>query len=205
MFFRLLVIVLIVIGGYFSFEILRFHSFPEKTIATAPQYLVQKPQNKKTNEKITIVEFLDYNCSHCQTIHGPLQEVLQNNRNIEYIARPIPILGDTSEQLVRLALAAGHLGKFWDFHHALLTFPAGNLTKNQIRSAAKVANIDFETLSDIAKSEKVERDFQRNINAAIAVDIDSAPTFVINETVYIPEGENIRSQDLQKVIDTIAR
>ena len=205
MFFRLLVIVLVVVGGYFSFEIVRFHSFSSQNTAGAPQYLVQEPQSKTKDEKITVVEFLDYNCSYCQTIHNSVQEVIKNNSNVEYIARPIPILGDASEQLVRLALAAGHLGNFWDFHHALMTFPAGHLTQKQIRSAAKAANLDFEKLSRLARSEKVTRDYQSNLKAAIDIDLDSTPTFLINEEVYVPEDGLIKSQDLQKAIDTLAR
>lgn len=201
MFFRLLVIVLIVLGGYFSFEIVRFHSFSEQKTAVAPQYLVQEAPNKEVNDKITVVEFLDYNCPYCQKIHDPLQEVIKKNDNVEYIARPIPIVGDASEQLVRLALAAGHLGRFWDFHQALMTFPAGYLTQKQIRSAAQAANLDFEKLSQLARSEKVTKDFENNINAAIEINLNSTPTFIINEKVYVPEDD----QDLQEVMETIAR
>ena len=204
MLFRFLVIILFVIGGYFSFEIIRFHTNSVPPLET-PQYLVQNAQNPQAEDKITIVEFLDYHCSSCQKAHKPLQEVLRDNKNIEYIVRPVPVIGDTSEELVKLSLAAGHMGKFWELHHALMRFPAGNLTQEQIRSAVAKANLNFEELSKFAQSAKVRRDFQKNINAAIAINLDAAPTFLINETKFIPRDENLRSQDLQKIIDDVSQ
>ena len=48
------------------------------------------------NSKVTIVEFIDYNCGYCKKNHNIIMEFLKKNGNIRYIVKELPILGERS-------------------------------------------------------------------------------------------------------------
>jgi protein-disulfide isomerase len=54
---------------------------------------------------ITVVEFLDYQCTFCRRAHPDLQELLGADGDIRWIVKELPILGPGSELASRAAIA----------------------------------------------------------------------------------------------------
>jgi protein-disulfide isomerase len=54
---------------------------------------------------VTIVEFLDYQCSFCRRAHGEIMSLLSEDGNIRWIVKEMPILGPASETASRAAIA----------------------------------------------------------------------------------------------------
>src|SRR6185295_1294162 len=95
-----------------SFKLIIFSLFASFSVAcfadTATWLLNEKNDpvagNKKGN--ITIVEFFDYQCSHCSNMTPVLQKIIKQNPNVRVVYKEYPIRGMISEYAARAALAA---------------------------------------------------------------------------------------------------
>ncbi|MEM6780625.1 MAG: thioredoxin domain-containing protein [Pseudomonadota bacterium] len=152
------------------------------------------------NAPVTIIEFVDYNCPYCRTVHPVVQEVLNMRSDIHYIARPIGPLSDNSEKLVKLTLAAGLQGKFWEMHHAFLSYK-GRINDKVADQIAEENGVDLEQLYADATGEEVNEYFRANVAASGALGIRFIPGFMINKTIFVPDSENLTAQDFLRVIN----
>ena len=48
------------------------------------------------NSELKIVEFIDYNCGYCKKNHEIIMNILNENEDIKYIIKELPILGESS-------------------------------------------------------------------------------------------------------------
>ena len=48
------------------------------------------------NSELKIVEFIDYNCGYCKKNHEIMMNILNENNDIKYIIKELPILGESS-------------------------------------------------------------------------------------------------------------
>ena len=65
-----------------------------------------------------IYEFVDYNCGYCQKFHQELINVMKDN-SLKLVIIQMPILGNFSEELTKLALASSLQGQFKVVHNYL--------------------------------------------------------------------------------------
>ena len=114
MLFRVFIVILVLAASYALFEIYRFSSMGYAVRSTKAEFVVQGPDKPTA----TMVEFLDYNCGFCRELHPAIKDFLDIRKDVRYIARPIAVLGEGSERLARIALAAGLQDKFWEMHDA---------------------------------------------------------------------------------------
>ena len=77
------------------------------------------PIGGNANGKVTIVEFSDYQCSHCVEVAPIVDGAIKDNSNVRVVVKEFPIRGPVSDIAARAALAANKQGKYWDFHVAL--------------------------------------------------------------------------------------
>src|SRR5689334_12549783 len=56
--------------------------------------------------KVTVVEFFDYQCSHCMTMAPVIEAIIKNNPNVRVVFKDFPIRGPVSEFAAKAALAA---------------------------------------------------------------------------------------------------
>lgn len=181
MFFRVCVVILVLAACYALFEIYRFSAMDYAVRSTKADYVVRGPEKSKT----TMVEFLDYNCGFCRELHPSIKDLLDIRPDVRYIARPIAVLGEDSERLARIALAAGVQDKFWDMHNAFLSAGKGVAIDDKfIRETAALYDIDYDRLMKDADGPQVTKIFQDNVNDAEDVGIYSTPTVVIGN-VYV--------------------
>ncbi len=71
-----------------------------------------------TNSAKVIYEFVDYNCGYCQKFHQELINVMNDN-SLKLVIIQMPILGNFSEELTKLALASSLQGQFKVVHNYL--------------------------------------------------------------------------------------
>ena len=66
---------------------------------------------------VTLVEFADYQCSHCQAAAVAIDEAMSAFRDqVKVVFVDFPIKGAYSERAAFGAACAGEQGKFWQFH-----------------------------------------------------------------------------------------
>ena len=73
---------------------------------------------------ITLVEFVDYKCSHCRKAAEIVRELLKEDDNIRFIVKEFPILGEASLTTSKFAIAVKNIGgleKYKLAHEILLT------------------------------------------------------------------------------------
>ena len=93
-------------------------------ILTVPKadFLVRSA--KGNHSGLTIVEFVNYDCSFCKKTHLTLLDFMQRHPEINYVVRPVPYANGGAEQAAEYAIAAGLQGKFWEIDKALVDYDA---------------------------------------------------------------------------------
>ncbi len=71
----------------------------------------------------TIVEFFDYNCHFCQRAMADMQEFIENDKDVRFILKEFPVLGEASFEASRVSLAFSRVmpEKYPQFHIDLLS------------------------------------------------------------------------------------
>ena len=87
-------------------------SIKNLNLAHHPMYLGD------SNSAKVIYEFVDYNCGYCQKFHQELINVMNDN-SLKLVIIQMPILGNFSEELTKLALASSLQGQFKVVHNYL--------------------------------------------------------------------------------------
>ena len=87
-------------------------SIKNLNLAYHPMYLGNQ------NSAKVIYEFVDYNCGYCQKFHQELINVMNDN-SLKLVIIQMPILGNFSEELTKLALASSLQGQFKVVHNYL--------------------------------------------------------------------------------------
>lgn len=134
-----------------------------------------------TSGNVTLVEFLDYQCSHCIEMTPILASLIHNNTNLRVVYKLLPVRGPQSEQAAKAALAANLLGKFKDFNHALLT-SSQPLSDDVIFNLAKSNGLNVEALKKDMKKAAMTNNIDSNMTLATDLAIPGTPAFFIGKT-----------------------
>lgn len=187
MLFRIFVILLVLAGGYASFEISRFTLMIHTLRATQAPFAIQD-KNPETSSLI-LVEFLDYGCGKCKPVHRIVKDFMDVQTNIKYIVRPLASQVEETSHLASIALAAGLQDKFWALHEAFIAHE-GTIDERFIRETAGLYGIDYERLMEDSKSEKIQNILNDNREAILNYDIASVPFLLLGKTFL--EGQNFQ-------------
>lgn len=131
---------------------------------------------------ITIVEYLDYNCSYCRKLAPELAQVVRDDGKVRLIFKDWPILGPVSVYASRLALASKYQGKFVIAHQALIK-TSSRLTEPRVRALMADAKIDVDrALKDMAANAgAIDAILKRNSDQATAFGFNGTPSFIIGK------------------------
>ena len=70
--------------------------------------------------KLTIVEFMDYNCGHCKNLAKTLENILETNKDVRVVVKDLPIFGESSMIAAKAAYAAAKQNQYAKFHYAAI-------------------------------------------------------------------------------------
>ena len=139
------------------------------------------PVSGNPKGKVTVVEFFDYQCSHCIDMVPVITNILQKNPSVRVVFKEFPIRGPLSERASRAALAANLQGKYWPLHHAMLTSNAP-LTDAVIFKLAKENGIDVDKLIVSMNSKAISKELDATQRLAQTLNISGTPAFFIGPT-----------------------
>jgi protein-disulfide isomerase len=128
---------------------------------------------------VTVVEFFDYQCSHCINMAYTMQSIISRNHDVRVVFKEYPIRGHMSELASRAALAANMQGKYYTMNHALLT---ANLSEATIYSIAKAKGLNVNKLKKDMYSSTVNNTLAMNNRLAKELGIAGTPAFFIGKT-----------------------
>lgn len=149
---------------------------------------------------VTLVEFFDYQCSFCKKVHPSITRLLKEDKNLRYVYKEFPILGQASLIAARAALAAKGLGQYHKISNALME-SRGALNAERIFSIAKASGLDVEKLKvEMGRSkEEIKTIIRRNYKLAEALNINGTPAFVIgNQVIHGAAGYDALKSAIDK-------
>ncbi|MEL6766637.1 MAG: DsbA family protein [Pseudomonadota bacterium] len=133
---------------------------------------------------ITVVEFLDYRCGFCKRAHPAVKEVLETDENVRLIVREFPILGPESVVAGRMAMAAYRLDAelYPSLNDELMAF-RGDLTETMAYRIAGQVGYDIAELKELAASDEIASEIDKNYQLAEVLGIQGTPTFIIGDRI----------------------
>jgi protein-disulfide isomerase len=160
------------------------------------------------NPVVTITEFFDYECSHCQQAFRGLHELLDLNPDrLRLVIRHFPLDQSCNRSMSRtvyqhscsyakLANCAREQHRFWDAHTYLFDHSDDNVEPADFASALK--------LNAKALKACLGRDDQalnRDIEAGIALDLHGTPVFVVDGKAYMQHLPQSVVEQLRHPVD----
>lgn len=170
--------------------------------------------------KVTVVEFLDYQCPACAAYYGNVTRKLETDYagRITFVTRNFPLaMHPLARQAAEAAEAAAAQGKYREMYHQLYdnfeqwaATPDGQRVSDDARRAATLFDsyataigIDLDRFhTDIASAAVKER-IDADVAAGERVGVSSTPTIFVNGTKFEPQGESFADVDheLRDLID----
>lgn len=137
---------------------------------------------------VTVIEYFDYQCPVCRTVHPDLQALLAEDSDVRMIHKHWPIFGSDSVDASRIALAARFQGKYEAVHDALMR-ASGRLGENEVREIAAAAGVDLHQLDrDLeAHAEEIESAMADASIQARLIGLGGTPSFLIGRYL-VPGG-----------------
>jgi len=158
--------------------------------------------------KITVVDFFDYQCEHCIKMTPVISAVIKSDPNVRVVFKDFPILGPVSQFAARAALAANMQGKYYQFHHALMSVDQP-LTEDVVLEVAKSAGLNVDKLKKDMDSPAITRQLNENMALAKNLKVYATPTFFIGKTNATKENEvislmgDMSQTEFQNAIDNV--
>ena len=197
MFFRIVIVVLVLAAAYASYEIITIKKYYAAIQKTDADFTVRGQGN---HPSLTIVEFVNYECGACKRSHLVMLDFIGKNPDIRLVTRPMPDAHKNAETAAKRALAAGLQGKFAEVDEALSGYE-GELDDKFWRETAALYDIDYERMVAQAEGEAVQKLVMENIRASIAANIQTTPALMIGKTIYQPD-KPLTLPDLIRMVQT---
>jgi protein-disulfide isomerase len=156
------------------------------------------PSKGPPEARVTLVEYVDYECPHCRSAQALIRQVLDTYpRQVRLCFKHFPLSGHTNSRLAaEAATAAQKQGKFWPYSDKVWE-NSDNLTPAVLEKIAKEVGLDVARWrSDMASTE---------IKGAVSLDKADGGTLGINSTptIYINGRKYTGRNDMESMCDWI--
>jgi len=133
--------------------------------------------------KITLVEFMDYECPHCRHMAPVIDELIQENHNLRVIYRVIPAFGAPSIFTDSALLAAAQQPqKRFEVFNALLLAQTNDPTPDQVVALAKKAKLNLPKLMHDMHNPSIRKTLVTNLSDFEALHNNHIPLIIIGRS-----------------------
>lgn len=139
----------------------------------------QSPVLGNPDGDVTVVEFFDYRCGYCKHVEPSVEALLTNDKKVRLVLKEFPILGPDSVLATRAALAANKMGRYKEFHTALMA--AGRVDETAIDALAARLGFDMARFHAERDSDATSAALEKNRKLADSLGIGGTPAFVVGE------------------------
>lgn len=139
------------------------------------------PSKGPANAELTLVEFADYQCPHCQRAAGALQNIQErfaDDLRIVFMDFPVNRSG-ISRVVAQGAACADKQDRFWDYHDLAFERQAELSHESPARLAADI-DLDAEAFTACMESNFPLERVARSANEASRLGLSGTPTFFLN-------------------------
>ena len=143
------------------------------------------------NGDITLVEFVDYRCGYCKKAHNEVEKLLSADKNIRFVIKEFPILGEDSVELSKFALAVKiiHGDEIYKLVHDTLIKMKASPSKKAFDQIISNLNLNENLVKNAMESTEVSGMIAYTRALAEKLKISGTPTFVMNDELirgYVP-------------------
>jgi protein-disulfide isomerase len=130
---------------------------------------------------VTIVEFTDYQCPYCHKAQSTIDKVLSRYAGkVQLVHRDFPLDGHSQAlPAARAARCAGEQGRFWDYHHNLMTLP-GDLSEADLAARAASLKLNPGAFSTCLASDRYDSSIRESMEAGAQAGVTGTPAYFIN-------------------------
>ena len=143
---------------------------------------VESPVLGNPEGDVTVVEFLDYRCPHCQTMGEVINNLIKKDPKLRVVVKELAILGKESQYAAKAALAAAKQNKFAALHEAFLRNNAF-LDETKVKKMAAGVGINLKKLEVDMQNSNIDRQLSNNLALAQDLQIEGTPAFLIKNRV----------------------
>jgi len=134
------------------------------------------------NGKDIIIEFFDYNCGYCKRSFPEIMELVSENKNIKFILKELPVLGESSILASKASIASQKQNKYFELHQELINF-SGLISLSDIKKISKELGINYEQLQKDMNSDETILLINESYRLADLIGVRGTPAFVINNNL----------------------
>jgi protein-disulfide isomerase len=133
---------------------------------------------------VTIVEFFDYNCTYCKRSVGDMVALLQQDKNVRFVLKEFPVLGQGSVEAAQIAIAVHRIAptKYLDFHTRLLG-SRGEANRARAIEVAAAVGVDGAALEAELKNAEVSATLEETYSLANGLGLTGTPSYILGESV----------------------
>jgi protein-disulfide isomerase len=139
------------------------------------------PATGPASAPVTIVEFTDYQCPFCHRAQGVMDTILARYKGrVRLVHLDFPLPGHPGAMpAARAAHCAGDQGKFWEYHHNLMTTP-GAFDQTDLTGRAAALGLERGAFASCLASGRHDAAIEASVTEGEGVGVNATPTYFIN-------------------------
>ncbi|MAF80680.1 disulfide bond formation protein DsbA [bacterium] len=193
-------ILIIVAGGFFAGRGNAPAGSVDEVVDSERLVRAHSPFAGPADAAVTVVEFADFQCPACGSLHPVLELVKEANPDVRFVFRQFPLtqIHEFAQGAAEASLAANAQGKFWEYHD-LLFENQSQLTRDDLITHAGTVGLDVSRFTSeldeaVYRSEVGDDRTDGNI-----LGVRGTPTLYINGVQY---QDQYSVHGLQAAIDS---
>ena len=135
---------------------------------------------------ITVIEFADFQCPYCRSVHPTVERLLLEYQDqIKFAFVDFPL--ENHKRAVPSSMAArcaDDQGQFWDYHQALMVIQ-GDLSDGDLKARAADVGLNMDQFDACYSSQNYRQTILDSQNAGWTAGITSTPSFLVNGRLII--------------------
>jgi protein-disulfide isomerase len=134
------------------------------------------------NAGITLVEYGDFECSHCGAAHPLVKQLLKEyGQDLMFVFRHFPLqqMHPMAMMAAVAAEAAGKQGKFWEMYDQIYE-DQENLSGDNLLFYAKNIGLDLTQFAEDWKDEELASRVEQDMEGGIRSGVNGTPSFFLN-------------------------
>ena len=150
-----------------------------------------RPFKGNPNAKVVIVEYSDYQCPYCRQAFEQIEPQLmqQYGDKVKFVYKQLPLPMHPwafKASIAALCVHKYHPKAYWDIHSRLFQgqneIRVENL-RDRFQAMTRELNLDTNRLMACFDKEETRPEVEADMNEALALGVNSTPTFIINGAV----------------------
>jgi len=143
----------------------------------------------KTDSKVTLIEYGDYQCSHCGSYNPTIATIVEEYKEqLRFVFRTYSLGYPSSKAAAAAVEAAGLQGKYWEMHNKIFEAQsdwsglAGTKRNDYFNSLASNLKLDTKKFTTDMASKNVINKIAYDTALGKKAKVEGTPTFYLNGT-----------------------